>query len=739
MITLAALLAACTTPEKDDLEQVAEKARTDEKGGLFGAARLHKVCPEKIDQQVVVPKELAPDSEGGFDKLIPAIERAEERTASKRPPSFYEEWLTGDKDEPENFDIELVAVSIQDLIPAFAEKLGFSYLVDPKVAGAVTLHVRQAKMTRREIWQLFEQMLWLSGAYCSTEGGVLRIMPFARMPQERRIFASTQPANVEVMIVKICNVPAKSLIDKIQPFLTEGSRATELAGENAIMLVESPENMPKLDALIKVLDRKQRATWPKTAIRCVNVPSTRIKEELAAVLPVLGFAVATDKVEAEPGSIHLSNIDRLEVIVASAANQEALDELKKWAAILDRADIGEQERVFVYKVINSTAEELLQALTVLFSIEGTAMAATSSSTGGTGGSATAEEGGSGTRGASSPRSTTSTSNVSSRNGTSGQAAPANIFEVPVKIFADGKHNRMVIRTTPRTYAMVKAVLETLDTVPAQVLLQVLIAEIRLADNSEFGLEYYAKASSGDSYRSLIGYDSNMGADASGSLSDTDGSGFKYMLFNKNDDGKYAYLRAAASTSNFKILSSPQLAAVSGTAASIDIAEDVPTITKTVSDTSSGATSTSNEVQYRKTGILLKVTPHVTKGGLITMEISQEVSERGEDVSAGGSTYPSFIDREMITALSLRDGGTIIVGGIIQERNRQSSNSLPFIAKVPLLASLFGQNTHAVDRTELLIMITANIISEATDLEKVIQRYKKSVAAIKEFEEKNTEE
>jgi len=725
----------------DSLEAVTEKVRGDDRHTPFGSPlERSAVRPETIGEQTIRVREAAPGSEETFDQFIPAIEQAEDRSEQPRPPAFYEDWLKDDDGQPEEFDLDLVAVSIQDLIPAFSEKLGFNYLVDPKVSGAVSLHMRKTQMTRREMWQLFEQILWLSGAYCSPEGGVLRIMPFVRMPQERRIFAAHQPANVEVKIVRIRNVPAKSLIDKIQPFLTEGSRATELAGENAIMLVESPENMEKLDALIDVLDRKQRATWPKTAIRCVNVPAVRIKDELAAILPVLGLAVATDNVVAEPGSIHLTSIDRMEVIVASAANQEALDELKKWVSILDRADVGEQERVFVYKVINSTAEELLRVLASIFTIEGTSVSASSASSGtGGGGGGEGEDGGpSGMSGSAPPRTTTSSASVSSssRGGGGGKDAPASIFDVPAKVFADGKHNRMVIRTTPRTYAMIKAVLETLDTVPAQILLQVLIAEIRLGENAEMGLEYYAKSRSGDSYRNLFGYDSNLGGTPGGPLAATSGGGMKYMLFNKNDDDKYLYLRAAASTGNFKILSSPQLAAVSGTAASIDVGEDIPIITRTVTDGSGGVTSTNNEVQYRKTGILLKITPQVTKGGLITMDLSQEVSQRGEDVAIGGSTYPSFIDRQMTTSLSIRDGGTIIVGGIIQERERQALRSVPLVSKIPLLASLLGLNTFEKDRTELLIMITASVISEATDLEKIISRYKESVASLKELEEKH---
>ncbi|MCK5845294.1 MAG: hypothetical protein KAG97_11345, partial [Victivallales bacterium] len=440
-------------------------------------------------------------------------------------------------------------------------------------------------------------------------------------------------------------------------------------------------------------------------------------------LPVLGFPVTINNAVAEPGAIHLSQVDRLQVIVASAANQEALDELIKWVSILDRSDIGNQEQVFIYKVINSKAEDLLQVLATIFKVDGVAISQEgvegSSTTSGTDATASISQ------------SKTSTTVVKSRQSAkNNENAPASVFEVPVKIFADGANNRIITRKTPRTYAMIKALLQRLDTIPSQVLLQVLIAEIRLGENTEFGVEFSGVTDIGNKRG---GFGTNYNGLIPQMPSNNAEHGFKYLIRNGSD--KYAYIRGLAGTGNFKILASPQLAAVSGTAATLDVGREIPIITRTLSDTTTTNTlSTSNEVEYKKTGILLKIVPKVTKGGLITLDLNQTVSARGEDVSAGGTSYPSFINRQVVTALSMRDGATLVVAGIIQETDRSQNDSMPFIAKVPILATLLGYSTKQIERTELLIMITASILKEKTDLQKLIGRYKQSIALIKKFNE-----
>jgi general secretion pathway protein D len=718
------LLVSCELLEKK------EETKTENQGPLFPVVdKPLNSTVASIDSEAVVLKNRISKSIAPLE--VVDSKKLDHASMAERKPAlpFYEKYLKG-KDDKIPIFIDLDAVSIHDIIPAFASLLAFNYSVEPTVKGAITLKIQDSKakdnkvmMTRRDVWKLFNQVLWMAGAYCSPEDDILHIMPFKKMSRERKIFAAKgNAANVSVRIINIRNVSAKSVLANITDFLTEGAEAKELSGENALLIVETPDNMPKLLHLIEMLDSKRRSRWPRIVVRCANVTATQIMDELARILPVLGFTVSIDKDVPEPGSIHLTSIIRMRGIVASAANKEALEEVRKWITMLDRSDIGEQEQVYVYKVVNGRAEELLQALATVFAIDGTSLSVSHSAP-------RSSTNSSGSASVSPARSSTKSIKSSSRR--SKDKEPESIYEIPVKMFADGKDNRLLVRTTPRTYAMIKALLHRLDTVPVQVLLQVMIAEIRLNENTEFGVEF-------SGVTQLAGKRGLFGTNYSGLIPQRPArnleNGFKYLVMNGDD--KFAYIRGLAGTGNFKVLSSPQLAATSGTQALFEVGQEIPIITRTLADNTNVANnlSTSNEVEYKKTGIILKITPQVTKGGLITLDLDQTVSNRGEDVSAGGSSYPSFINRQVVTSLSMKDKETVIVSGIIQETDRSSNDSMPFVAKVPLLATLFGYSKDEVQRTELLILITSTIISNETNLQKMLDRYKQSVALIRKFNE-----
>jgi general secretion pathway protein D len=690
---------------------------------FYGQLPKRSAPKESIDKETVRVIEKAPvihNKLNNLDKLAKVKGKAQR----KKSEPFYEKYLK-DKKAKIGVMLNFDAASIQQIIPVFAEYLKFNYSIDPAVKGNVTLNVhevgdktKELMMTQEETWKLFEQILWMAGSYCSPESDILHIMPFQKMSRERNIFKkSGSKANVEVRIFDIHNVPASNVLGQLVNFITEGARATELSGQNAIMVIETPDNMHKLETLIKMLDTSHRSLWPRILIQCSNVSSSNVVSELSMILPVLGFPVTVDNVVAEPGSIHLQNIDRLEMIIASAANKEALDEIIKWVKVLDRSDVGQQEQIYIYKVVNSKAEELVEAISSIFNVEGTSMSFSGSSTR------------SKKKSSSSRKNKVSTSSIKSRSRRGNKEGFTNIFEVPVKIFADGKNNRLLIRTTPRTYAMIKALLTRLDTVPTQVLLQVLIAEVRLNENTEFGMEFSGVSKVG-------GWNGVFGTNFADLVPQTpkgiNQRGFKYMISAGQD--KYAYIRGIAGSGNFKVLSSPQIAAVSGTEATLDVGQEVPIVTKTISDTNSGssALATSNDVEYKKIGVMMKITPQVTKGGLITIELDQIVSARGEDVLAGGQSYPSFINREVITSLSMRDGSTLLIGGIIQELDRSKNDSVPLIAKMPILKNVFGYNTYQKERTELILMITASVIHEDSNLQKLVKRYKNSIKLIKDF-------
>ncbi len=702
-----------------------------------------EVKAEPMTTEVVTLSEI-PDSklgEIGTIKGDDASKMVQDFTTQK---PFYEKFLKADKDADKPIPLGFLSLdspSLPELMEVFGKLLEFNYMIDPRIksTGAVTINTEiPATMTKKELWKFFEHLLWLYGAYCAPgQGNIINIYPMALMPQQRDA-GSKEPSNVEVKIIPVKYVTSKEIIDKIQPFLTEGGgKVMEITSQNSLLLVDNPVNFEKIEMLIRMLDKKTRQDWPELIISCKNVSAGAIKEELLTIMPILGFPVAADNAAAEPGTVQITTNERLQVLIASAANQEALDELKKWIAILDRSDIGEQERVFVYKVINSKSQELLSAISAIFNTQGSSSGTGSSSGSGSSSSSSSSLS---TSGMSTTKNTSTTAKPqqtqqktplsqpkgsSSSGGGAGQDGKStSIFDVPAKIFADEINNRLLVRTTPRTYAMIKALLERIDSVPAQVLMQVLIAEIVLNESTQFGLEFsgQTKRPEADSV-----YGTNFAELVPGGK---DQNGFRYWLQNSNDpENKFAYIRAIAGMGNTKVLSSPQIVAVSHTQAQIKVGDKIPILVSTITSTAS-AGEQQNAVQYQDTGIILNITPHVTEGGLIVLDLDQTVSDAVKTTSSSIDS-PTIQERILKTSLAIRNGGTLIVGGLIWERDIINQSSMPFISKIPLLASLVGYTDVQKKRVELLVIITGIVVTEKTDLEEMTKRYAEAMKVFKE--------
>uniref|UniRef100_UPI003FEEEAE5 type II secretion system protein GspD n=1 Tax=Alistipes shahii TaxID=328814 RepID=UPI003FEEEAE5 len=339
--------------------------------------------------------------------------------------------------------------------------------------------------------------------------------------------------------------------------------------------------------------------------------------------------------------------------------------------------------------------------------------------------------------ASTSQTTTQSGSVKSAAKTgSKEEGPANLFEVPVKVFADAVNNRLIIRTKPRTYTMIKALLGKIDTIPPQVLFQVLVVDVSLNDSVKFGVEFMMKGGSGNV---TTQGGTNFSGLAPGSGQDSQ-SGGKFWVYNpKNPNQKFGYINALAGKTNVKVISSPQVLIASNNEAKISVGSKVPIVNSEITNTQSiitnnndSSTNLVRNIQYQDTGVILKITPKVTRGGRIAIKLAQTVSEADSNTV---SDIDSPVIKEQIieTAMSLRDGQTIICGGIIKEKSTDNLSTLPGIGGIPFLRRLFGDTDISTDRTEMMILITGYIVSEDSHLEELVKRYEQAVDTLIDFQ------
>ena len=644
-------------------------------------------------------------------------------------PPFYEDLILLDADEELDVSMVFNSTPLVDTLPAFADILGFNFTADSDIKSTVTLNLN-SRMTRRELWENFDSMLKIAGVSAVRNGQLLNIMPITKIPQQAALRVGNRyDGGSEVICRQMTAVVSRDAINMIRQFLTKSGVAVDVSKTNSVLISDTAENMPKLKEILDLIDQPGRQAWPRSVIFCHNVKPSKMAQELSEILPVLGFPISltTDRSET-PGSIQLTSVDRLQVMIATAATAEAIKEVVAWADILDNADSSDQERLYIYKVAHGKARQLAQALTAIFATQGTAMSVDS----GTGNQRNETLNAQATRQLN--QVTTAQSRYSTNNMTATQIDKASsVFDTPLRLFADGVQNRLVIRTTPRTYALVKAMLDRLDVVPAQVLLQILIAEVVLNDSNEFGIDF-----NNVQYSHGTGISTGSDFNNSDKLNNTE-DGFKMSIFNQdNPEEKFASLHALAGRNNVRIISSPQLVVTSNTEAHIEVGEQVPVLSSDYTNTQSQG-STQRSYEYKNTGVILEITPQVTSSDLIALELSQTISEAVANTITSASDTPVINQRILTTNMTITNGHTMIIGGMIQEKKRDYLNSVPIIAEIPLLRRFFGSTAQSVERTELLVLITGYIINEKSPVEDMIRRYNQSVRSLSSFERELEEE
>ena len=734
-------------PKKDEKKKEEKKEKTQEEKDRERFAFLQeekakfkkngKQAQETIDQELVkegnAQEEIVQKREEKIRKIgTSAIQPKQEKP--KAALHFYDDFIILNGDEEIEVNLVFNNAPLLDVLPSFADALGFNFLADSDLRGNVTLNIDQ-KMTRKDLWNTFDKMLNLSGAGVVVDGTLLRIMSLAKISRATDSRFSRDGSG-ELLYFPLKNTIAKEAAQQIRPFLGTSALCVELTRPNAVMVADDRANMPKLKQVLEHIDMAGKASWKRKVIPCRNILPSKLAEELTTVLPVLGFNVyqKTDRTEL-PGSVQVTGVDRLQVVVISAATDEAVKEIEQWVDLLDNSDSLDQERVFVYKVRNSKAVNLTQALAMIYDMQGSSLTIDTN----TGNSRIDTVNSVANRTTANRNTNTRTNNRNANNAVTRTEntqtdMKSNVFSTPVRVFADGVLNRLVIRTTPRTYASIKALLNRMDTVPAQVLLQVLVVEVTLTESTKFGLEFSAKDSNGKQSNTLLGTNySNITKPVTTDEGTVKGSGLSALVEDPKDPkNRFGYVQALAGNGNIKVVSSPQLLVSSHTQAVINVGTKVPMISSAITNTSS-AGELIKSYTNQDTGIILTITPQVTSTNLISLKVKQELST--VQANPDPNIENPYINQRVVdTAMTIANGRTMIIGGLIQEKINDSLSSVPLINSIPVINRLLGSTDASVERSEILVLITGYIINEHNQLEDMIRRYNDAIKALNMFDQ-----
>ena len=602
---------------------------------------------------------------------------------------------------------------LQEVITALAEIVGINYIVDPKVKGKVNIHT-SGEIPVEDVLPILETIFEVNNVAAVKMGDIYKVIPIKDAQKQfllpkvgSKVTDQSSPDRIMLQIVPLRYISSTEMDKIIKRFVGKGGDSVDYADRNTLIIVDTADNVRKLLGLIDSVD--------VSIFDSMHVQFYELKEaeaaDLAKELEELFSAIGIDPKKKKGGEIvSFIPIERMNIILAVSTSPDAFDKIDDWVRRLDgtRQDIDEQ--IFIYFVENAKAVEIADIVKELYGEE---RSAREKKTATRKKPSRAKE----TK-ARTPAATTKAAGAktTSLTGSKGE----------VTIVVDETNNAIVVRALPQDYAKILKTIKMLDIIPRQVLIEVLIAEVGLDENSEFGVEWTVF----DDYAKLGGYKgvdrfgqsfnlSGLGQDLTKPLTQT---GFTYAFA---ADALQAFLRAYSRQNKVNILSTPHILAADNTEASIDVGQEVPIVTSEYTPTTLQVNETySRSIEYRDTGILLTVTPRINDKGLVALEVNQEVSDLSEQ-RIEGINSPIILKRQAQTSLVVQDGRTIVIGGLIREKSDETQEGLPILSKIPYLGMLFSYKKKATTKVELLILITPH----------VVKNFEEAELATKEFSEK----
>jgi len=618
----------------------------------------------------------------------------------------------------DNADLyEVLDLTLYDLF-------GVSYMVDPTLKAMVTFHIA-GDYTRDEFINLLNNALQLNSlSIVNGPGSIYKVTPKPSSGGAGGALVVTDdnPMTGDVTrLIRLRYVGVAAAAANIIPFLSKGAVVVQDMVNNSLLVTDTNENLTKAVAILGVIDVEYFSdiSWQIFPIKDVDV--NVIAADLESVLKSGGLYTRQGTVE---GALELFPIRSMNAILVVTRWPNMLKLVQDWIAAMDQG-IDSETNVFVYFVENGSAMELAEVLGQIF---GSKVTTTRSS------SAASRSKPASTRSTtgltkSTPSTTAQKQTLVNPTAASSAKRTDDGLVENVEVIPDEANNAIVFKASKRDYKLVQTILKQLDIVPRQVLINVLIAEISLSGSIEYGIEWFlnknvGKLGSQDGDYTVQGaLDNSLARAINTPLGSANG-----FFFSVYDPVEFlrSLVYALGSDSDVNILSSPNILALDNREAIIEVGNEIPTATGTTSDTTTG-TKTTTSVQYRKTGVLLTVTPHINSSGLVKMELVQEVSDIGEFVPELSNYI--ILTRRADTSLVVEDGQTVVIAGLMKSNSRNSNSGIPFLKDIPILGYLFGGASQEMQKTELIIMITPHVIKNRTDAETITWEFSNKIKTL----------
>jgi general secretion pathway protein D len=415
------------------------------------------------------------------------------------------------------------------------------------------------------------------------------------------------------------------------------------------------------------------------------------------------------------GMFRFIPLERLASVLVITFEAGYLFKAEEWIKILDRGAAGAGKQLYVYRVKNLEASILAGYLTQLFGGEGGAQPERNVSRG------TLAPGLEAATVGSVADFNQNRLGMQQPGGQQGvQSGSIDMGTGDIRITSVAETNSLLIQATQAEFNAVQAAIERIDIEPLQVLIESQVLDVELNEELLFGFIWFLTNTAALIPPGIANIDEYVQSAAFGSGSAESG-GFNFLttLATPIANGLpfiQATIAALDEVTDVRSLAAPSLLVRNNATATITVGTQVPVQSSSIS---TGTNNVVSSAQYVSTGITLTVTPRINPGGLVYMDVSQDVSRPGArdpDISTSGN--PPINNKSVTSQVAVQSGQTVFLGGLISEQDSRGRSGVPYLSRIPLIGPLFGSRSKAKVRSETLVMITPTVVETAVDLREI---------------------
>jgi general secretion pathway protein D len=597
---------------------------------------------------------------------------------------------------------ELAKVILQDT-------LSIPYVYDPRVQGRVTVSTG-GPVSRTEILSVLETVLAMNRAALIVEGNLYRIVPdIEGRPEIATSFNYARERQeigpgYGVSIIPLKFVSTDTMRRMLASLGTRPGGVRAGVMNNLLVIRGTGRERQSLLEVAMMFD----VDWMRGQSAGLFTLANATPEEIIKSLHEVFQTEAQGK-----GLIRFQPISRLNAILVLTQKADLLDKAEEWVMRLDRTST-EGDDFYVYRVENGKAKDLAQVLNASFG------------GGGSGTSRKAEETEVGPNQAASHTESKPSTTESMSSSAGDQAVTAESTSTPsggltvtasasgggeslesgsgeVRITPNESNNTLLIKAPAREYRKILGILRRIDRPALQVLINATLAEVALNDNLKYGVQFYLQKNGGKS--GLLGFSNGSQLEISPVV-----PGMNFIVGAITDPK--VVIDALATETAVRVVSSPSVVVLHNQTATLQVGDEVPIATRQASSVINPDAPLVNEIQFKNTGVILKVTPRISTNGLVSMEIEQEISAVSKTIATGAdaSLTPTISTRSISSNIAVQSGQMVVLGGLISERLDDQKNRIPVLGKIPYLGDILGAQTDSTKaRTELVVFLRPTVI------------------------------